>query len=558
MKTARPRRTAPTRRKCGPQTKSTFPAVAVVGEHAGGRIVHVAPFPRLVGHPEIRDHLRLPGVVLFKDLPIQQRFLCERLGVIGILFRPFPPVVAVTFFGVRFQIVHHRMPHRVGKRRLFPIQKIVREIVPLLEGAAQEILALPVDVDLLGRIDRHHIAHEIEIAEGHARLHGVDGNTPVRAQNVVHMQFAYALLRLLLKRRGRRREIGVFVAEQLVRDLPREQHADIRHRMDLLADEIHSHARADGRDIERGERTDDKIEIAKHFVARHIYFRMLAADVVGDLLCVFQVDRVLLHADGKRADGFFGKFLRDGADERGIQPAREQKSDGRVRVEPLFHARNEFFADIRAHGIEVVRNRLFHARNVLVAVKLPAAVVMPGRKGRHLPFHDGDEVFRLARKHDLPVGQIAVVERADPDGIARGNILPAVAVIDHAGELRVEAAEHFNAVQLVEREQDLAVGIGGEREPHFFQTGALFAESVQLPVAHGKTFAAAEGLHPLGVQPHNGETVKPDVPLSHLAKTAHIRSARDRRIERGFRVGKAHAPARGNKDRTHRYTSADE
>lgn len=66
----------------------------------------------------------------------------------------------------------------------------------------------------------HDVLHEIEVAEGHARLHAVDGDAAVRAQNVVHMQLAHALARLFPERLGGGREVGVFVPEQLVGDLP--------------------------------------------------------------------------------------------------------------------------------------------------------------------------------------------------------------------------------------------------------------------------------------------------------------------------------------------------
>lgn len=128
------------------------------------------------------------------------------------------------------------MTHRIRKRRLLAHENVLRQPVPLCEGTAQKVLALAVAVELHFGVDAHDVPDEIEIAEGHARLHRMDADTAVRAQNVVHMQLAHALLRLLLKRCGRGCEVGIFVAEQLVGDLPRQQHADVRGAVDGAAD----------------------------------------------------------------------------------------------------------------------------------------------------------------------------------------------------------------------------------------------------------------------------------------------------------------------------------
>ena len=55
--------------------RGLFSAVAVVGQHPGGRIVHVAALPGPVGHPEVPKHPVPAGMVLPEDLPVQQAHL---------------------------------------------------------------------------------------------------------------------------------------------------------------------------------------------------------------------------------------------------------------------------------------------------------------------------------------------------------------------------------------------------------------------------------------------------------------------------------------------------
>ena len=65
-----------------------YTAGSVVGEHSGRGILYVAALPRLVGHPKSDDHFRLLGVILFKYLTIQKRFLGKGCCVC-VLFAPF-------------------------------------------------------------------------------------------------------------------------------------------------------------------------------------------------------------------------------------------------------------------------------------------------------------------------------------------------------------------------------------------------------------------------------------------------------------------------------------
>ena len=51
---------------------SSLPTRPIVGQHSGRRIVHVTALPLPVGHPEIRHHFSLAGIILLEDLPVQQ------------------------------------------------------------------------------------------------------------------------------------------------------------------------------------------------------------------------------------------------------------------------------------------------------------------------------------------------------------------------------------------------------------------------------------------------------------------------------------------------------
>ena len=135
-------------------------------------------------------------------------------------------------------------------------------------------------------------------------------------------------------------------------------------------------------------------------------------------------------------------------------------------------------------------------------------IVLSGREGTDLPRREPDEVFRLAREEDGAVFEIAVVQRADADGVARGDIFVLFPVVEHERELGVEHGKHLQPVFAVEGEKDLAVAVRREGIPQFLEVPLYGAEAVQLAVAHDFVFAHRKGLHPRGVQPHDSEAVE--------------------------------------------------
>ena len=190
-----------------------------------------------------------------------------------------------------------------------------------LKRLAQQILALAVGVQLFGRVDTHDVTHKIQITERHAGLEAVHADGAVRAQHVVHIQLADALLALGLECGGGRRVVGVLVAEQLIGDLAGQQHADVGVLVDVLTDQIDAHRRADGGNIPGAEHGDDLFQRVQHDVAVDDDLGVVGVQVVGHLLGVFQVNGVLTHADSERADRLAQLLGRDRADQARIKTA---------------------------------------------------------------------------------------------------------------------------------------------------------------------------------------------------------------------------------------------
>ena len=258
---------------------------------------------------------------------------------------------------------------------------------------------------------------------------------------------------------------------------------------------------------------------------------MHRADVVGDDARIFEVDGVLVHADGERLDGAAELARRDGADEGGIQPAREEEPDGRVRIQPLAHPLGQFDADIAADGIDVVGEVFLRRGNIGIAVKSPLIIVVSGREGADLPLCQSDEVFGFAGKEDRAVGEVPVIEGADADGVARGDVLVLLPVVEHEGKLGVEHGEHLGPVFAVKGEQDLAVAVRREGIAELLETALEGTETVDLAVADELILAHGKGLHARRVQAHDGQAVEGHVTGRGALDAAHIRPARDGAIK---------------------------
>ena len=255
----------------------------------------------------------LTGVVFFKNLPVQQAFFRKRSGkgITAALALKF--LGGVLGLGVLLQIIHHGVAHGVGEGGLFPVEDVVGQPVAL-KGVAQQVLAFSVGVELFGRVNSHNIFDKIQITEGNTGLHGVDADAPVRPKHIVHVQFGDPLLGFFLERLRRRGEVRVLVAEQLIGDLTGQQHPHVGPFVDGLTAEIHTQAGPDGGDVVGTQQGNDCFQCIEYFLPRHGNLHVLAADVVGHLAGVFQVNGVGVHADGEGPQGLIGELGGDGTD----------------------------------------------------------------------------------------------------------------------------------------------------------------------------------------------------------------------------------------------------
>ena len=85
--------------------------------------------------------------------------------------------------------------------------------------------------------------------------------------------------------------------------------------------------------------------------------------------------------------------------------------------------------------------------------------------------------------------------------------------------------EHLQAVFVVQRQDDLAVGIRLEGVPLGFQFLFHGAEPVQLAVAHHTVTAPEKGLHPLRRQAHDGQPPEAQQTEFRLADPLVVRPA---------------------------------
>ena len=146
--------------------------------------------------------MRLPGIVLLEQLPVQEALLGKGRAVIipGRLFGEL--LIRIPLLRIGLQIIDHAVADRVGKGRLLTPEDFVRQDPVLREGFPDQVLPHLMPVHLQLRINAHGIADKLQIPEGNPGLQRIDGNAPVRAKHVIYMQLPDALFRLLLKRRG--------------------------------------------------------------------------------------------------------------------------------------------------------------------------------------------------------------------------------------------------------------------------------------------------------------------------------------------------------------------
>ena len=278
--------------------------------------------------------------------------------------------------------------------------------------------------------------------------------------------------------------------------------------MDGFAEQVHAHAGTDGGDIPGAQQSDDLLQALDDHVPVDDDLMVFAAQIIGGLAGIFQVDGIGVHADGKGADGLAQLLGCNGADQRGIQTAREQETHRGIGIQTLFHACDQLFADVPQGGLHVILHGGGHVGNVLIADKAAIAVVASDGEGADV-VAPADQVLHLGGKGDLVAGLgIAVEQRADADGVAGCDQPVLAGIIQNKCKLGVHVAEHIQTVLVIQRQQDLAVAVGGKLVAPALQDLLLKAEAVELTVADHAVGTAVEGLHPLWGQAHDGKAAK--------------------------------------------------
>ena len=150
---------------------------------------------------------------------------------------------------------------------------------------------------------------------------------------------------------------------------------------------------------------------------------------------------------------------------------------------------------------------------------------MAGREGQDLGA-EAHQVLRLAGEGDGAVGEEAVIQGTDADGIAGGNQAVLFAVIQDHSKLRIQHPKHVEPVFLVQGQKQLAVGIADEGIAFADQFVFLISPAVKLAIADDLVLPPGKRLHSAHVEPHDGKTVEAEEPVPGLLDPGIIRSAR--------------------------------
>ena len=336
------------------------------------------------------------------------------------------------------------------------------------------------------------------------------------------MELPHPLFRFFLEGLGRGGEVRVLVAEELVGNLPGEEHPDVRVLVNGLAHQIHADAGPDGGDVVGAQQGHHPGQGLEHVLPGDHHLVVVGPDKFRRFPGVFQVDGVHVHADGKGLNGFFQELGRHGAHQGGIQAAAEEEPQGHVGIQPLGNAGSELFPDVPADGVQAVVTHLFHLGHVPVADELLPVVVVPRREGDDL-LAQAHQVLGLAGKEHLPSVIFPVEQGPDADGVPGGDELAGLAVIEDHGKFRVQLCKHLKTVFPVQGQQDFAVGAALEGVALLLQLLFHGPEPVDFPVAHQEIPVPAKGLHPFRLGAHNGQPVKCQQPLPRVDNPGIVR-----------------------------------
>ena len=177
-----------------------------------------------------------------------------------------------------------------------------------------------------------------------------------------------------------------------------------------------------------------------------------------------------------------------------------------------------------ADGLQIVVAIVRDGGEIGVADEFAVSIVMARREGADL-FTKTNEVFGLAGEYDAAVGQIAVEQRPDADGIAGGNEGIRLVIVNDHGKLRVQLGKHPQTVLPVQRQDDLAVAAAPEGIALLRQLPLQGTEAVQLAVAHHHVAIQLKGLHTGFRQAHDGQPVEAQPAGAGVHDPGHIGAA---------------------------------
>ena len=173
---------------------------------------------------------------------------------------------------------------------------------------------------------------------------------------------------------------------------------------------------------------------------------------------------------------------------------------------------------------------------------------MPGREGHDLGAQSY-QVLGLTGESDLPVPIIAIVQRANSDGVPGGD--EGLAVKEDHGKFRVQLPEHFHAHFGIQRQQNFAVRVAVEDIALLLQTFPDSPEAVNFAVAdHGGVFPD-KGLHSHFVQAHDGQPVEAQKTSGNGEHPAHIRPPGEGAVKIGAYGFRREPVPQISDDRTH-------
>ena len=356
--------------------------------------------------------------------------------------------VGVEGFRIFNQVIPEGVADGIGEGSLLTHQNGFRNQLILFKGMTDQIFADSVFVELLFRIDVHDIVHEIQIAERNAGFQRVDGDAAVCAEYIIDIDFADSFLGFLLESVCARGKIGIFVAKQFVGNFTGQDDTDVGVLVNPLADKIHADGSADGSNVKGSKCGDNRLQSIDHIVACDDDLVMIGMNVLRNLSRIFQIDGIDVHADGEGLQRLVHQLCGSAADKGGIKAAGEQVADRSIGIETLLNTAHQLVMDVHRNRIQIILTIVVNAGHVTISMEGTILIIAAGRERKDL-VTQLDQVLRLRSKDDDALFVIAVIQRADSDRVAGGDVLTGAAVKQDQRIFRIQKAEHIYAVLFI-------------------------------------------------------------------------------------------------------------